>query len=205
MAEEYYMIPEDPQYRAAAIRKLQDSDPASARQTFNPLVASMLESVDYLYQNRAPLDENGKVPEENLPALGGHIAQAEPPENKNLLWIDTGSGGVLKHYDPESEAWTQVEGTPSERLYGLVNGVDLITPNDLAASDLVPLADASEAAGKKLTLANLMQYINNRTTRVQNSNSAYGTYMARAIAAGTADLTAGTSTLESGNIYLVYE
>ena len=108
MPDEKYAIPENPEYRARQIRKLRDSDPASATQAFNPLVASMLESVDYLYQNRAPLDENGKIPETYLPALGEHTAQAEPPENKNLLWIDTANGNVLKFYDPASNTWKPV-------------------------------------------------------------------------------------------------
>ncbi len=108
MPDEKYAIPENPEYRARQIRKLRDSDPASATQAFNPLVASMLESVDYLYQNRAPLDENGKVPEENLPVQGGLAAQDTAPENTRLGWIDTGSGGVLKYYDEGAGAWKPV-------------------------------------------------------------------------------------------------
>lgn len=37
------------------------------------------------------------------------------------------------------------------------------------------------------------------------TNTDYGTYKARNVAAGTADLTAGSSALSNGNIYLVYE
>lgn len=108
MAEEYYKIPENPEYRAAAIRKLQDSDPASATKTFNPVFEPILESVEYLNKHKAGLDEDGKVPSGQLPTLGGHTAQAEEPDNTNLLWIDTANGNIIKFYDPESETWEPV-------------------------------------------------------------------------------------------------
>lgn len=56
----------------------------------------------------AQLDASGKVPSAQLPALGGHTAQAEAPGNTNLLWIDTGNGNILKFYDSESGTWKPV-------------------------------------------------------------------------------------------------
>ena len=55
------------------------------------------------------------------------------------------------------------------------------------------------------TLEGLINAIINRTTKVNSPSSAYSTYMARGIAAGTSDLTAGSSSLTNGCIYLVYE
>lgn len=69
MADEKYTIPDNPQYKISDIRKLQDTDPASATQTFNPVIEPILESVEYLNQNKAGLDENGKVPENQLPEM----------------------------------------------------------------------------------------------------------------------------------------
>lgn len=43
MADEIYTIPEKPEYREQ-IRKLQDSDPASASRTFNPLIQRLVEN-----------------------------------------------------------------------------------------------------------------------------------------------------------------
>lgn len=43
MADEYYPIPAEPQYREQ-IRKLQNSDPASADGTFNPLISMLIEN-----------------------------------------------------------------------------------------------------------------------------------------------------------------
>lgn len=45
----------------------------------------------------------------------------------------------------------------------------------------------------------------NRADTLTAANTSYSTYMARAIAAGTSDLTAGSSSLTSGCIYIVYE
>ena len=56
-----------------------------------------------------------------------------------------------------------------------------------------------------LVTMNTLRYALNRTTGPGTADTNYGTYMMRAIAAGTSDLTAGTSTLASGAIYLVYE
>lgn len=42
--EEKYTIPAQPQY-SESIRRLQDSDPASASQTFNPLFARLIENI----------------------------------------------------------------------------------------------------------------------------------------------------------------
>lgn len=60
-------------------------------------------------------------------------------------------------------------------------------------------------ATANLITANTLRYAINRTSSVAASNTSYGTYMARGIAAGTADLTAGESALTSGCIYFVYE
>ena len=69
MAEEYYKIPKDPQYRAAAIRKLQDSDPASATLIFNPLIEALLESLAHVQVHKAALGEDGKVDASQLPEM----------------------------------------------------------------------------------------------------------------------------------------
>ncbi len=87
MADKNYTIPENPAYRVKELRQLQDTDPASATQTFN---------------------ENGKIPDEYLNAQGGLVAQNEPPDNLKLGWIDTAGGSVLKYYDAESESWKPV-------------------------------------------------------------------------------------------------
>lgn len=63
MADKNDTIPEIPAYRVKALRRLQETAPASAAQTFNPLISGILES---------------KTPDEYL------NAQAEPPDNPRL-------------------------------------------------------------------------------------------------------------------------
>ncbi len=95
MADEKYVVPEDPKYRVPDIRKLQDRDPVSASEIVNPtLIEPILESIAYHEKHKAglsedgkitpeqlpldvpggvaSLDKDGKVPPEQLPALGGH-------------------------------------------------------------------------------------------------------------------------------------
>lgn len=69
MADETYKIPEDPQYQIEEIRKLQDSDLASATGTFNPLIQKILESIAHVNRHKAQLSEEGKVPPEQLPEM----------------------------------------------------------------------------------------------------------------------------------------
>ena len=42
MAEEFYTVPESPEYNAAAIRKIQDTDPVRASTIVNPVVQQMI-------------------------------------------------------------------------------------------------------------------------------------------------------------------
>lgn len=52
---------------------------------------------------------------------------------------------------------------------------------------------------------NTLSYALNRTTGIGSADTNYSTSMMRGISAGTTDLTAGTSALTSGAIYLVYQ
>ena len=42
MAEEFYTVPESPEYNAEAIRKIQDTDPVRASTIVNPVVQQMI-------------------------------------------------------------------------------------------------------------------------------------------------------------------
>lgn len=50
--DELYIIPENPEY-SEMIRKLQDTDPASASETFNPLVERLVENIAALHRRLA--------------------------------------------------------------------------------------------------------------------------------------------------------
>ena len=61
MAEDKYVIPEEPQYRVPDIRKLQDSDPVIASEIMNPtLIEPILESIAYHEKHKAELSKDGK-------------------------------------------------------------------------------------------------------------------------------------------------
>ena len=72
-----------------------------------------------------------------------------------------------------------------------------ITNNTAAASAIT--------ANTNLITQNTLRYALNRTTGPTAADTNYTTYMMRAMAASTADLTAGSSSLTSGAVYLVYE
>ena len=55
-----------------------------------------------------------------------------------------------------------------------------------------------------VTSSTIENYLN-RSTSVDTADAGYSTVMARGIYAGTADMTAGTTALANGVIYLVYE
>lgn len=98
----------------------------------------------------------------------------------------------------------QVGAVPISRK---VNGKALTSDITLSATDVNArpstwLPTASEIGAASISdMTNLL----NRTTAVNVANTSYGTVMARGIYAGTTDMTAGSSSLTSGVIYLVYE
>lgn len=82
------------------------------------------------------------------------------------------------------------------------NGTGAVTTRAIANNTST---SSSISASTNLITANTLRYAINRTNSVAAADTSYGTYMARGIAAGTADLTAGESALTSGCIYFVYE
>ena len=51
----YYEIPDNPEY-STEIRKLENSDPASAEKVFNPLFQTLINNTHYLHKNKADKD-----------------------------------------------------------------------------------------------------------------------------------------------------
>lgn len=71
--------------------------------------------------------------------------------------------------------------------------------------DVVPAAGDYNAAQVGAVSMQEVTSLLNRATAVNIANTNYSTIMARGIYAGTTDMTAGSSSLTSGVIYLVYE
>jgi len=112
MPGEPFVFPKDAAY-TTEIRKISNTDPVNADTVVNPLLQQILTNIHALKLGKAELDADGKVPAEQLPVQGGLVAQAEPPDNTRLGWIDTGSGGVLRYYDAKAGAWK-----PAQAVWG---------------------------------------------------------------------------------------
>jgi hypothetical protein len=82
------------------------------------------------------------------------------------------------------------------------NGSNAVTTRSITNNTS---ATASISANTNLITSNTLRYAMNRTTGLNSEDTNYSTSMVRGIKASTTDLTAGTSTLTSGSIYIVYE
>lgn len=97
-----------------------------------------------------------------------------------------------------------IQKNSSEQLVVNVPWTDTITGTTYNAGS----APANTNFGTNGSIKNVYDSIGtklNRTDNLTASNTSYTTYMARSIAAGTTDMTDGSSTLTSGAIYLYYE
>ena len=122
----------------------------------------------------------------------------------NVLYSKMDASSITSGTLPVARGGTGVTSiTSGNALIG--NGTGAITSR--AITNLT--AKGAVTGSTNLATANTVLYHAqnrlNRTTAVNAADTAYTTYMARAIAANTTDLTAGTSTLTNGCIYLVYE
>ena len=151
----------------------------------------------------AVLDNGGQIPEEQLPEMdvSQTLAQAElknpPADDDGVLVTDSAAGNATKrvlwsrikaalkgYFDPlyaaksHTHAWGSITGKP---------GSFQPAAHTHAAADV----SAGTLGGRVLANASAVTTL--------------GTAQVRNIRAGTADLTAGSSSLATGEIYLVYE
>lgn len=105
MPGEPFEFPKDAAY-TTEIRKISNTDPVNADTVVNPILQQILTNIHALKLGKAELGADGKVPAEQLPVQGGVVAQAEPPDNTRLGWIDTANGNILKFHN--GEAWQAV-------------------------------------------------------------------------------------------------
>lgn len=90
--------------------------------------------------------------------------------------------------------------TSGQALIG--NGTGAVTTRGITNNTS---SGAAITGSTNLVTMNTLKNAMNRTTGLGQADTNYTTAMVRAIKASTTDLTAGTSTLTSGQIYLVYE
>lgn len=132
----------------------------------------------------AILDANGKIPEGQLPDIGG------------VRSFNGRSGAVLPAAGDYTAA--QVGAVPVERKVNQkALGQDItLTPEDIGAAG----SDHGHAASD-VTAGTLAGKVEANAAAQQDLTAA----QVRSITAGPEDLTAGTSTLATGTLYLVYE
>jgi hypothetical protein len=74
------------------------------------ITATIIKSLIYVTQDKIGVDVaplvNGKVPNDNLPVMGGSVYQSTAPDNKSLIWLDSTQGGAAKFYN--GTAWVNV-------------------------------------------------------------------------------------------------
>lgn len=157
MADTYYPIPENPAYNSQ-IRALQNDDPANAEETFNPLFERLIEnteavklSIDNTIPNSqkaeangiASLDENGKVPLEQIPeGIGMHpridvtVSASTTVSVKSDTTTLTQTGTDVVSFDiPHFGTWTVTAGN-----YKRVVEVDTVKVYEIMA---LPLGSTS--------------------------------------------------------------
>lgn len=162
-----------------------------------------MDVIDRELKQRAGLGPDGKVQKEQLPEMdvSQTLAQAElkntPADDDGVLVTDSAAGNATKrvlwsrikaalkgYFDPlyaaksHTHAWGSITGKP---------GSFQPAAHTHAAADV----SAGTLGGRVLANASAVTTL--------------GTAQVRNIRAGTADLTAGSSSLATGEIYLVYE
>lgn len=114
----------------------------------------------------------------------------------NGTTANTGASYIIIGNDKATSAAGNSKGVV--RMYDATSFyADLKTTNNFTANRTIYIPNASSTIA---VMANL-----NRTNSVHAANTGYSTYMARGIAAGTSALTAGSTTMTNGVIYLQYE
>lgn len=112
MAEEFYIIPENPQYSIDDIRKLQNSDPVNAQTIVNPLILRILENIAALHRQAVNV-----------------VVSALPPKTGPALWFcpdpawkpepDVEALAMLG--DPSGAEDAEVTGEVNEIVYPVLN------------------------------------------------------------------------------------
>ena len=112
MAEQYYSIPENPQYDIQTIRKLQNSDPVNAQTIVNPLIARILENIAAVH-NASVRVVSSATPPAKGPALWFCTDPAWRPEPERVALAMLG--------DPADADSYPVQSIVNETVYPVMN------------------------------------------------------------------------------------
>lgn len=151
----------------------------------------------------AVLDNGGQIPEEQLPemdiskALAGAELKNQPADNDGVLVTDSAAENV-----PKRVLWSRIKAA----LKGYFDPLYAAKSHTHAWGTVTGKPETFPPAAHKHSAADVSAgTLGGQVQANASAVATLGTAQVRNIRAGTADLTAGSSSLASGEIYLVYE
>lgn len=151
----------------------------------------------------AVLDNGGQIPEEQLPemdiskALAGAELKDQPVDNDGVVITDSAAENV-----PKRVLWSRIKAA----LKGYFDPLYAAKSHSHAWGAITGKPETFPAAAHKHSAADVSAgTLGGQVQANAGAAAALGTAQVRNIRAGTADLTAGSSSLATGEIYLVYE
>ena len=151
----------------------------------------------------ASLGPDGKVPEGQLPemdiskALAGAELKDQPVDNDGVVITDSAAESV-----PKRVLWSRIKAA----LKGYFDALYAAKSHSHAWGAITGKPETFPPAAHKHSAADVSAgTLGGQVQANAGAAAALGTAQVRNIRAGTADLTAGSSSLASGEIYLVYE
>ena len=150
----------------------------------------------------AVLDNGGQIPEEQLPemdiskALAGAELKDQPVDNDGVVITDSAAENV-----PKRVLWSRIKAA----LKGYFDPLYAAKSHSHAWGAITGQPETVPAAAHKHSAADVSAgTLGGQVQANAGAAAALGTAQVRNIRAGTADLTAGSSSLATGEIYLVY-
>lgn len=151
----------------------------------------------------AVLDNGGQIPEEQLPemdiskALAGAELKDQPVDNDGVVITDSAAESV-----PKRVLWSRIKAA----LKGYFDALYAAKSHSHAWGAITGKPETFPPAAHKHSAADVSAgTLGGQVQANAGATAALGTAQVRNIRAGTADLTAGSSSLATGEIYLVYE
>ena len=162
-----------------------------------------MDVIDRELKQRAGLGPDGKVQKEQLPEMdvSQTLAQAElkntPADDDGVLVTDSAAGN-----DTKRVLWSRIRAA----LKGYFDPLYAAKSHTHAWGTVTGKPETFPPAAHKHSAADVSAgTLGGQVQANAGAAAALGTAQVRNIRAGTADLTAGSSPLASGEIYLVYE
>lgn len=199
MARETYTLEEQPTYQET-VEKLLDSDPVKAEGSFlETLLLRILNNIKAAYQKAIQTENSIGTAQSSLAA---HINNKENPHGTTAAQVGADPAGSAAGVQAnltahEGDAVKHITAEERTAWNGKANAADLTAhinnksnPHGVTAGQTgaLPLSGGTMTGSLKAM-----------------SSPAVGTAQVRNVYAGTSDMTAGSSTLATGTIYLVYE